>query len=137
MNIYSEQKDLKWNILEWGLTLVLDALVLMLASSIFKGFYIESFWYAVITCIVIMLLNITVKPFLKMLALPITMISLGLFYPFINVAILKLASLIMGSHFVVEGWIIPFFISLFISFMTIMLDTLITKRIIKRWIRSL
>ena len=94
MNIYSEQKDLKWNILEWGLTLVLDALVLMLASSIFKGFYIESFWYAVI--------------------------------------ILKLASLIMGSHFAVEGWIIPFFISLFISFMTIMLDTLITKRIIKR-----
>lgn len=67
-----------------------------------------------------------------MLALPITMISLGLFYPFINVAILKLASLIMGSHFAVEGWIIPFFISLFISFMTIMLDTLITKRIIKR-----
>ena len=79
-----------------------------------------------------MLLNITVKEFLKMLALPITMISLGLFYPFINVAILKLASLIMGSHFAVEGWIIPFFISLFISFMTIMLDTLITKRIIKR-----
>ena len=57
--------------------------------------------------------------------------SLGLLYPFINVIILKLASLVMGSHFVVEGWIIPFFISLFISFMTVVLDALITKRIVR------
>ena len=103
----------------------------MLASSIFKGFYIESFWYAIITSIVIILLSVTVKPFLKVLALPITVISLGLLYPFINVIILKLASLVMGSHFVVEGWIIPFFISLFISFMTVVLDALITKRIVR------
>ena len=86
MNIYSEQKDLKWNVLEWGLTLVLDALVLMLASSIFKGFYIESFWYAIITCIVIMLLNITVKPFLKMLALPIIIpFFISLFISFMTI----------------------------------------------------
>lgn len=131
MEIYSEKKGFKWNLIECALTLTIDALVLMLASSIFKGFYIESFWYAIITSIVIILLSVTVKPFLKVLALPITVISLGLLYPFINVIILKLASLVMGSHFVVEGWIIPFFISLFISFMTVVLDALITKRIVR------
>lgn len=131
MEIYSEKKGFKWNLIELALTLTIDALVLMLASSIFKGFYIESFWYAIITSIVIILLSVTVKPFLKVLALPITVISLGLLYPFINVIILKLASLVMGSHFVVEGWIIPFFISLFISFMTVVLDALITKRIVR------
>ncbi len=131
MEIYSEKKGFKWNLIELALTLTIDALVLILASSIFKGFYIESFWYAIITSIVIILLSVTVKPFLKVLALPITVISLGLLYPFINVIILKLASLVMGSHFVVEGWIIPFFISLFISFMTVVLDALITKRIVR------
>lgn len=131
MEIYREKKGFKWNLIELALTLTIDALVLILASSIFKGFYIESFWYAIITSIVIILLSVTVKPFLKVLALPITVISLGLLYPFINVIILKLASLVMGSHFVVEGWIIPFFISLFISFMTVVLDALITKRIVR------
>ena len=56
--------------------------------------------------------------------------SIGIFYPFINVIILKLASLIMGDTFVVEGWILPFFIALFISFTTLILDKLITKNVI-------
>ena len=129
--IYSKDKSFKYVILEYTLTLIINSIVLILASKIFKGFYIQSFGYAIITSLVISLLSSTVKPFLKVLALPITVISLGLLYPFINVIILKLASLVMGSHFVVEGWIIPFFISLFISFMTVVLDALITKRIVR------
>ena len=72
----------------------------------------------------------TVKPFLKLIFLPVTVITTGIFYPFINVIILKLASLIMGDTFVVEGWILPFFIALFISFTTLILDKLITKNVI-------
>ena len=48
----------------------------------------------------------------------------------INVIILKLTSLLMGDKFIVEGWIVPFFIAIFISIMTVLLDALITKRII-------
>ena len=36
----------------------------------------------------------------------------------------------MGDTFVVEGWILPFFIALFISFTTLILDKLITKNVI-------
>ena len=104
--------------------------MLILASKIFKGFYIQSFGYAIITSLVISLLGSTVKPFLKLIFLPVTVITTGIFYPFINVIILKLASLIMGDTFVVEGWILPFFIALFISFTTLILDKLITKNVI-------
>lgn len=131
MKIYSENKDPKWNFIEWGLTLLIDALVIMLSASIFKGFYVESFGYAILTALVIMILDIFVKPFLKLLALPITVVSLGILYPFVNVIILKLASLIMNSHFNVDGWIVPFFIAIFISFMTVLLDSLITKQIVR------
>lgn len=128
--IYSKDKSFKYVILEYTLTLIINSIVLILASKIFKGFYIQSFGYAVITSLVISLLSSTVKPFLKLIFLPVTVITTGIFYPFINVIILKLASLIMGDTFVVEGWILPFFIALFISFTTLILDKLITKNVI-------
>ena len=128
--IYSKDKSFKYVILEYTLTLIINSIVLILASKIFKGFYIQSFGYAIITSLVISLLSSTVKPFLKLIFLPVTVITTGLFYPFINVIILKLASLIMGDAFVVEGWILPFFIALFISFTTLILDKLITKNVI-------
>ena len=128
--IYSKDKSFKYVILEYTLTLIINSIVLILASKIFKGFYIQSFGYAIITSLVISLLSSTVKPFLKLIFLPVTVITTGIFYPFINVIILKLASLIMGDAFVVEGWILPFFISIFLSIITIVLDQIITKKII-------
>lgn len=128
--IYSKDKSFKYVILEYTLTLIINSIVLILASKIFKGFYIQSFGYAIITSLVISLLSSTVKPFLNLIFLPVTVITTGIFYPFINVIILKLASLIMGDAFVVEGWILPFFIALFISFTTLILDKLITKNMI-------
>lgn len=128
--IYSKEKEIKYIILEGIITLLINAFVLILASKIFKGFYVSSFIYAIITSLVIYILDYTIKPLLKICFLPITILTTGLFYPFINVIILKLASLIMGSSFIVEGWILPFFISIFLSITTLLLDNIITKRII-------
>ncbi len=130
MVIYTENKDPKWSAIEWGLTLIINALVLLMASSMFEKFEVSSFSYAILAAFVIMILNQTVKPLIKVLAMPITIFTLGLFYPFINVIILKLAGLIIGKNFIVEGWITPFFISIFISIMTIILDAIITKQIV-------
>lgn len=130
MIIYSEKKKTSMNILELCLTLLINATALILATSIFKGIYISNFWYGILAAAVIMILNKTVKPFIKLLALPITIYTLGLFYPFVNVFILKIAGLFIGKHFIVDGWIAPFFVSIFISLFTIILDALITKQIV-------
>lgn len=131
MLIYTENKDSKWVIIELGLKLLINALVLLMAASIFKGFFIGGFLYAVLGALIIMILDMTIKPFIKILTLPITVYTLGLFYPFVNVIILKITNLIIGSNFVVEGWIVPFFISIFISFMNLILDITITKQIVR------
>ena len=131
MIIYTGKRSATTNIIEWGLTLLMNALVLLLATSIFKDFYIESFWYAVLTAFIIIVLNKTIKPIISILTLPITVVTLGLFYPFVNVFILKVASLIMGDKFIVDGWLVPFFIAIFISIMTIILDAVITKQIVR------
>lgn len=132
MEIYSEKMDTKWLIIEWLLTLLINAFALYIATKIFKGFYISSFISAIITSIVIMILNRLLKPLLKILALPITIVSLGILYPIVDTIILKLASLIMGDAFIVEGLVIPFFVSIFISVITVLLDATITKVLIRR-----
>ena len=61
----------------------------MLASALFKGFYVENIWYALLGSLVISILNASIKPILIYLTLPITIISLGILYPLVNVIILK------------------------------------------------
>lgn len=131
MEIYSENLNTKYSIVEWVLTLIIYSIALVLASKLFKGFYVQNFSYALITSIVIMLLNKTVKPLLKVLAFPITVVTLGILYPLIDVCILKLASSIMGYHFIVSGWFVPFFIAIFIGIVTVLLDAIITKVIVR------
>ncbi|MCI8330524.1 MAG: phage holin family protein [Bacilli bacterium] len=114
------------------LELIVSALTLMLASTIFKGFYIENFMYAILTALLISVLNAVVRPFLIMLTLPLTILSFGLFYPVVNLIILKLASALMGDSFIIKGWFLPFFIAIFISIVTETLNTIIIKPIRER-----
>ena len=128
--IYINKKEVKQNnrkdeIIIMLLELLVSAITLMIASSIFKNFYVENIIYALLTSLLISVLNATIKPFLIYITLPITLLTWGLFYPIINVIILKLASALMGSAFVVKGWIIPFFIAIFISIVTPLLHKII------------
>ncbi len=130
--IYINKKEVvpnnpKSDLVIFILELFVSAITLMIASSIFKGFYVENIFYALVTSLVISLLNAFVKPILIYFTLPVTIMSLGLLYPIVNVIILKLASLIMGKSFVVEGWILPFFIAIFISIVTSILQKIIVE----------
>lgn len=125
MKVYS--RGSKGNLIELILSLLLYGASIYLASKIFKGFYVESYWYAVLTAIVILILNKLLKPLLKILTLPITILTLGLLYPIVDTIILKIASSLMGEVFTVEGWLIPFFVSIFITIITFILDAVITK----------
>lgn len=119
-------------ILEIILDIVCYALILMMASSIFNNIYVENVWYALIASTIISVLNLTIKPFLIYITLPLTVLTLGIFYPIVNIIVLKLASLFLGTHFIVEGWFTPFFISLFISIMKIIFEVFIIKPIVER-----
>ena len=114
------------------ITLILEiftgALSLLIASYLFKSFYIQNFWYACLASILISLISVYLKPILEFSLLPINILTMGLTTPLINVIILKIASLILGSKFVVNGWIIPIFISIFISVVNIILNNLIVEK---------
>lgn len=105
--------------------------ILMLSSMIFKNtIYIDKSYFGMwclFTSIVMLILNYTVKPFLFWLTIPITGITLGLFYPFINLIILKLVSLILGDHFKIYGIWFAVFAAFLISVMNLILDHILSK----------
>lgn len=105
------------------------AMVLMMASGLFEAFYVKNLFFAIIASLILSLLNATIKPLLVVFTLPLNIITLGIAYPLVNVIILQFCDFLMGSTFDISGFFAPFFIALFISFMKILLDNLITKKV--------
>ena len=80
---------------------------------------------------IIFILNKTVKPVVVWLTLPLTAITLGLFYLVINVLVLKITDFILGSHFEIRGTIMVFFVSIIISIMNAIMDNIIIDNLLK------
>lgn len=121
--------------LDWLLYMIGYTIVFILVTNMFKSIYIDinhSYIYSFIAVVIIYILNKTIKPVLVTLTIPITGLTLGLFYPFINLFILKLVDWIMGSHFQLENIKIALLVAVLLSVMNIIMDEIIIKPIIKR-----
>lgn len=128
--VYRVSKEEKKNdIITFVVGIIVYAIVLVMASELFKNFYIESFLYAIIAALILSALNYTIKPVLVVMALPITILTYGIAYPIVNMLMLKICDIIMGDSFVIGGFLSMFFISIFISLLKMFLDQMITKKI--------
>lgn len=85
--------------------LVINTLAIIVAANLLDGVVVSDIKTAVIAAIVLGLLNTFVKPVLQILALPITILTLGLFYFVINVLIIWFAASL------IDGFAIRDFIS--------------------------
>ncbi len=107
----------------------------LLTESMFDTFVLgdeHKALYAVISVLVIYILNKVVKPLLVTFTMPITGITFGLFYFVINTIILKLTDWIMGPRLdFTDIWIL-FFIAILLSFVNFVLEEAVIKPIIKR-----
>lgn len=122
-------------ILEQIIYIVAYAIIIAIISLFTKTIVIDNNYYGLyglIASIIIYILNKTIKPILFEVTVPITGITMGLFYPCINIVILKIADFILGSHFDTHGVITLFLTAVLISFMNILMDELIIKPVIKR-----
>jgi len=127
--------------LDWFIRMLGYAIVLITVSVVFKKtIYIDNDYFGLwglITVIIIFLLNKTIKPIIVWFTLPLTALTLGLFYPIINILILKITDFILMSHFEIHGTVMLFIVSIIISIMNTMMDSLIIKNILRiknKWI---
>lgn len=112
---------------------VLNAIVFMAASGFFPQWvYVKSPWAAVLAAVVLGLLNMLVKPVLLLISLPITFVTLGLFYLVINGLMLELTAAVMGKALYFNGFVAAFLVALIVSGVNLVVtDFLVNQKINK------
>ena len=95
--------------------LIINALAVMFGAYLLPGIAVDSFFSAVLVAAVLGFLNTFIKPILVFLTIPITIVTLGIFYLIINVGIIKLAGILIPGFVVIGFWpalIFSFFLSI-------------------------
>ena len=117
-------KYLDWFIHMLGYTLVLITVSVVFDDTVYIDNQFFGLW-GLLAIIIVYILNRTVKPVLVWLTLPLTALTLGLFYPLTNVLVLKVADWILGTHFQIKGIFMVFIVSVIISIMNAIMDNII------------
>jgi putative membrane protein len=74
------------------------ALALLVCSSILPGVHVDSYTTLAVAALVLGFINAVIRPILLFLTLPITLLTLGLFYFVVN-----------GLAFAMAAWVVPGF----------------------------
>lgn len=128
--LYKIDKDERLSdILSFIIGIVVYAVVLYLVSNLFDNFEIKNFFYALIAALVMSALNYAVKPILVYWTLPLSILTFGIAYPIVNIIILEICDVLMGTAFTIHGFFSMFVISIFISTLKLLFDKLITYKI--------
>jgi putative membrane protein len=86
-------------VIAWGI----NAAALWLADGLFDGVRIDGFWAFAIGAAVLGIANAIIKPVLKLVTLPLIILTLGLFLLVINIAMVALAEWI-APDFSIDGF---------------------------------
>jgi len=86
-----------------AVTVGINALALWVANVVFDSVRIHGFWAYFIGALVLGIANTILKPILALLTLPLIIITLGLFYLVINIAMVALAEWI-APDFSIDGF---------------------------------
>lgn len=106
--------------------LLLSTLAVMLTSYLLPGVDVKDFVSALLVAAFLALMNVTLKPILIILTIPVTVITFGLFLLVINAFVIMMAdSLIDG--FMVNGFWWAMFFSLIMSIVTSIFESLSRK----------
>lgn len=86
------------------LKLLINAALVVLLAKLLSGVSVDSYGTAVIVAIVIALLNLSVKPLLIILTLPVTILTLGLFLLIINGIVIWMAHKLVDGFDISSFW---------------------------------
>uniref|UniRef100_UPI0040494C65 phage holin family protein n=1 Tax=Flavobacterium sp. TaxID=239 RepID=UPI0040494C65 len=84
--------------------ILITAFIVLLVSNILPGVHVDNFLQSFWVAIVLILLNLLVKPILILLTIPFTIVTFGLFLLVINAIIILLCDQIVGGFRVDSFW---------------------------------
>lgn len=104
---------------------VLNALVLLLIARYYDGVELTGFYPALITILLLGLVNAIIRPILILLTLPVTILSLGLFTLVINAALFWFVSSF------VQGFTVHGFVGAFVGALLMSIGSWFIARLLK------
>jgi putative membrane protein len=107
--------------------LFLNALALLIVSTVIPGIQVRGILPALSAAFFLGVVNAFVRPIIMILTLPLTIMTLGLFIPLLNAALLKLVSLMIRG-FEVHGFWSAVFGAILLSLISGLLNLLINDR---------
>jgi putative membrane protein len=103
---------------------LVSTLSLLIVAYMFPGISLDGLGAAILAPIVIGLMNATLGIVLKILTLPLTLLTLGLFWLIINALMLQLAAFLVPGFYVAGFWS-AFFGAIVLSLVNMMLRSLL------------
>lgn len=116
--------------MQFMLRWVITSLAVSIAAWLVPGVtMVGTSWVAALTVgIFLTLINMSVKPLFQLLAAPITLLTLGVFYLVVNAVMLELASWLARSIFQ-QGIVMTDFFSTFLAAVIVSLATMVLNAI--------
>ena len=106
--------------------LLVTAVVAFFLTKILSGVHFDGFSTAIVFAIVLGILNLIVSPVLKILGLPLTIITLGLFSLVINALVILIADYFIDGM-TIDGFWWAFIFSIALSHITSLVNGIFTS----------
>ncbi|MBC6699610.1 phage holin family protein [Hymenobacter sp. BT190] len=106
------------------LKFLLTAIITYVLAKFLPGSHINGFSDAILLVVVLAVLNAVLKPILKLLGFPITVLTLGLFLLVINAAIVMIADALLPG-FAVDNFLYALLFSIVLSVVTSIVDMVV------------
>jgi putative membrane protein len=110
----------------WLVNWLLSALSLVIVAHLIPGFHLSGFAAALIAALVIGFVNGTIGLLLKIVTLPLSILTLGIFWLVINALMLELAAALVPG-FRIHGFLPAFIGSIVLSLVNMTLRFLVTS----------
>jgi putative membrane protein len=85
-------------------SLIINTISIFAVSYVLSGIQIDSVLIALIVAVVMAILNVTLKPLLIVVTIPLTIITFGLFLLVINVLVLYVAAALIDGFYIAGFW---------------------------------
>jgi putative membrane protein len=118
---------LKHAMLRMLLNWLLSAVALFIVAKLVPGFHVNGFGAALWAALVIGFVNATLGIFLKIITLPLTVITIGLFWWIINAFMLELATA-FTPNFRIDGFFWAFVGAIVLALLQMILRWLVMPR---------
>ena len=106
--------------------LLVTAVVAFFLTKILSGVHFDGFSTAIVFAIVLGILNLIVSPILKILGLPLTILTLGLFSLVINALLILIADYFIDGM-TIDGFWWAFIFSIALSLITSLVNGIFTS----------